>query len=61
MSADLLAHYDATLPVKLAGDASTYGVGTVISHIMPDGMECPIALKPCSLVNVTTLKLKRRD
>ena len=36
-------HYDSTLPVKLAGDASAYGVGAVTSHIMPDGTECPIA------------------
>ena len=39
VSVDLLAHYDATLPLKLAGDASAYGVGVVISHVMPDGAE----------------------
>ena len=43
VSADVLMHYDSTLPVKLAGDASAYGVGAVISHIMPDGTERPIA------------------
>ena len=36
-------HYDSTLPVKLAGDTSGYGVGAVISHIMPDGADRPIA------------------
>ena len=39
----MLVHYNSTLPVKLAGDASAYGVGAVISHIMPDGNERPIA------------------
>ena len=38
----VLAHYDSLLPLKLAGDASPYGVGTVISHLMPSGEEKPI-------------------
>ena len=35
--------YDPTLPIKLAADASAYGIGTMISHIMPAGTEKPIA------------------
>ena len=39
----VLAHFDGTLPISLAADASSYGVGAVISHTMPDGKERPIA------------------
>ena len=31
-SQSVLVHCDATLPVKLVCDASTYGLGVVISH-----------------------------
>ena len=42
-SNQVLVHYDTTLPVSLACDASQYGVGAVISHLMPDRTERPIA------------------
>ena len=42
-SAPVLAHYDPKLPIQLAGDTSLYGVRAVISHIMPDGSERPVA------------------
>ena len=38
----LLVHYDARKPLLLQTDASHYGLGAVISHIMPDGTERPI-------------------
>lgn len=41
--APILAHFDPTLPIRLAGDASSTGVGAVISHLYPDGTERPIA------------------
>ena len=42
-SKPILTHYDSTLPLKLACDASPYRVGAVISHVMPNGEENPIA------------------
>ena len=42
-SDQVLVYYDSTLPIRLACDASQYGVGAVISHLMPDGTERPIA------------------
>ena len=39
----LLVHYDAKRELRLACDASSYGVGAVISHVMDDGQERPIA------------------
>lgn len=43
VSSNVLTHYDTTLPVRLAADASAYGIGAVISHVMEDGSERPIA------------------
>ena len=42
-SAPVLAHYNPELPIRLAGDASAYGIGAVISHQFPDGSERPVA------------------
>ncbi|RXN16546.1 putative protein K02A2.6-like protein [Labeo rohita] len=39
----VLTHFNPNLPLQLACDASPYGVGAVISHIMPSGEERPIA------------------
>ena len=43
VKAPVLTYYNPALPMKLAGDASAYGIGAVISHVCPDGSEKPIA------------------
>ena len=39
----LLVHYDLNRELRLACDASSYGLGKVLSHVMDDGQERPIA------------------
>ena len=39
LMSDVLVHYDPKLELVLSCDASSYGVGTVLSHYMPDGDE----------------------
>ena len=43
MSTAVLVHYDVQLPIKLACDVSVYEIGAVISLVMPDSSEHPIA------------------
>ena len=47
--APVLVHYDPSQPIRVAGDASNYGVGAILSHIIPDGMEHPIAFASLTL------------
>ena len=42
LSSQLLVHFDSTLEICLACDASAYGIGVVLSHRMPDGTEKPV-------------------
>ena len=43
VAAPVLTHFDPKFPIHMAGVASQYGIGAVISHIMPNGSERPIA------------------
>ena len=61
-SSSVLFHYAPTLPA-LAGDASAYSIAAVISYILPDGSEKPIAFASRSLTssecNYAQLEKKR--
>ncbi|KII67125.1 Transposon Tf2-9 polyprotein [Thelohanellus kitauei] len=39
----VLSHFDPGLEISLSTDASSHGLGAVLSHILPDGSERPIA------------------
>lgn len=41
-SEDILVHYNPKLKLKLACDASNYGLGAVLSHVFDNGVEKPI-------------------
>ena len=43
LSSKVLVHFDPKLPVVLACDASSYGIGAVLAHKLPDGTEKPIS------------------
>ena len=48
-SDQVLTHYNPDLPLRIACDASPFGLGAVLSHVMSDGSERPIAFASRSL------------
>ncbi len=50
-SETFLTHYDVNRPLLLACDASDYGIGAVLSHVMDDGSERPVAFASRTLTS----------
>lgn len=50
LSNDVLELYDRNKPIVVAADASPYGVGAVLSHLI-NGQEKPVLFASCSLNN----------
>ncbi|XP_050548112.1 uncharacterized protein LOC126909726, partial [Daktulosphaira vitifoliae] len=59
-SAPILMHFNPNYKISLACDASSYGVGGVISHILPNNEERPIAYTSRTL-NVAEQKYSQID
>jgi len=49
LTPQVLAHFDDSKPIVLSCDASPFGVGAVLSQILDDGSEHPVAFVSCSL------------
>ena len=49
LSSTVLVHFNPDLPIVLACDASSYGVGVVLAHKMLDDSERPIGFASCTL------------
>ena len=58
VSAKVFVHYNPKLPVKLDCDASSTGIGVVLSHQMLDGTERPIAFASRSLTKAEQITRK---
>ena len=46
----VLTHFNLALPLRLASDASPYGIGAVMSHVLPNGIERPITFASRTLL-----------
>ena len=48
----VLTHFNPALPLRLASVGSPYGIGAVMSHVLPNGTERPIAFSSRTLSTV---------
>lgn len=53
-SAECMAKYDPTLPTVLSADASSFGLGSVLSQVQKNGDRRPIAFASRSLTSAET-------
>ena len=62
ISSHILTHYNPSLPIRLANDASQYGIGAVLSYVTRDVVEKPITLppRPSQSQKETILKLRKK-
>ena len=60
LSTLVLVHYESNKEIILHTDASQYGLGDVMSHIMEDGSEHPIGFVPRTL-NVSEKNYSQLD
>ena len=60
LSSQVLVHFDRTLEITLACDASAYGRGAVLSHCFPDGT-VGFVFRTLTEMEKSILKLKKRD
>ena len=58
VSPNVLVHYYSTRPIRLAADASAYGIGSVISHVMETVLsgQLPLPHAHCSEWNYAQVK-----
>ena len=51
VSASVLTHFDPKKEIIVHADAIPYGVGAVLSHVMPDGKEKPVCFASRTLTS----------
>ena len=59
-SSQVLVHFDPNLDIHLACDASDYGIGAVLLHVMPDGTEKPTGFTSRTLSETESTHKSRR-
>ena len=48
----MLAHYQNDLPLSLTCDASSFGIGAILAHVLADGATQPIAYTMDNIIHI---------